>query len=1235
MARDIKITDLVDQKAFNQLRQLEEEFSKLSDSFAKLAVQLSGGVKVKPKTFEELKNKATEYGGIMQRLVDTQNDMTETQRKYLKVQDEVNKRMKVFAQQFSSSSSFQSFTDNVIKASKALESIADSTQKTTVAQNAGAQTTQRYAQAMQSASISTSLASKSYTEIINAVTEYDQQATELNRKLSENKTRLSDIRSQLSSLAKEEKRGALSRQEYLAKTSELTIKERDLMQQNRMYTSLLNAHSKVMVSTAGSYNEMSAAVVQLENRFKNLSAFQRQGAQGSALLKQIDQLKTELKSIDSQMGNYQRNVGNYTSHWNGLNMSVQQVARELPSLAVGWNTFFLAISNNLPILADELKKAKVELKEMQATGAKGVPIWKQLTGAVFNWQTALVVGITLLSVYGKDIINWVSGLFKAKNATLELLSAENQMALARRKAMESSARERVELDLLYNKLKDVTLSSKERNAAANEWVKRYPQYSNVLDGENVSLSNLELAYQSLSKQIIESAKARAYADKITDLQTKRMDALTKRQNQYITYLKAIEERDKAINEYNEKSKSGFGTAMAKLEAQDKVNEAKQNAEDQKKAWLDLIKVTKAYDESITIIAKNIKVDDLFPQPKEGTKKYWEDMKTAAVSSLEQINSAQKELLDNAFSKNKDLYSLGIDKTIVDSYKQAREEIIKAEKGISAYGDYNNKEKKADKYADYMRNLESEITKMRIAAIEDRRKAEIENVKAEIKERVDNIKGSSEKELELRLAYKEEEERRIKEINDKYNFENSKSYLENRISAIKGATEVEVADRIALQAELNEVERKQAVDNAIKTGEDVNAINSLYKSKEIEIYEKGANDIIKILEKQGKEAVNESDKALAKELFEAKSRYAKGEISKEEYEKQKTLIGLKYSKLRLQTLIKEAKAELAVANIPKEKAKEIEDKIEKLQQELNGIDLDIDLNSSKNKDPFAWYTNKIKGLKFSIQDLVHFYADSFSQLSGIMGDMYQNRIDNLENEIGRNEELYDAEIKNIEKLESSKAISKEEAEARKQAAEDRTIKKNEELEERKKQLQQKQARWEKANAITQTVISTAESVMKAYTLGPIIGAVYAAIVASLGAAQIATIAAQPIPKYAKGTDSHPGGLAIVGDGGKEEMIVTPSGKSYVTPRVPILVDLPKDSIVMPDLSFINHHGFRSDLPALDYGARLKGESITVNVNNDFKELKAEMRSLNKGFAELVKANKKLAAQADLDWMSRRV
>ena len=128
-------------------------------------------------------------------------------------------------------------------------------------------------------------------------------------------------------------------------------------------------------------------------------------------------------TLDASIGNHQRNVGNYASTWNGLSFNLQQVARELPSLAVGMSTFMLAISNNVPMLADEIKKASAEYKAFQAAVKSGAtdipkvaPVWKQLASSIFSWQTALVVGITLLTVYWKDIANFTKGLFGANQA---------------------------------------------------------------------------------------------------------------------------------------------------------------------------------------------------------------------------------------------------------------------------------------------------------------------------------------------------------------------------------------------------------------------------------------------------------------------------------------------------------------------------------------------------------------------------------------------------------------------------------------------------------------------------------------------------------------------------------------------------------------------------------------------------------------------------------------------------
>ncbi|MCQ5224074.1 hypothetical protein NE676_22735, partial [Parabacteroides merdae] len=107
--------------------------------------------------------------------------------------------------------------------------------------------------------------------------------------------------------------------------------------------------------------------------------------------------------------------------FNSLQMSIQQVARELPSLTMGANMFFLAISNNLPILVDNINMARREYQAAIKAGQQATPVWKQLLGGIVSWQTALVVGITLLTVYGKEITAWTKSLFGARQSLADAL----------------------------------------------------------------------------------------------------------------------------------------------------------------------------------------------------------------------------------------------------------------------------------------------------------------------------------------------------------------------------------------------------------------------------------------------------------------------------------------------------------------------------------------------------------------------------------------------------------------------------------------------------------------------------------------------------------------------------------------------------------------------------------------------------------------------------------------------
>lgn len=503
-----------------------------------------------------------------------------------------------------------------------------------------------------------------------------------------------------------------------------------------------------------SMNGLSQSLSRMRIAYRELTEEERKSPIGKELLASINQADIKIKELDATLGNHQRNVGNYSKQWNGLSMSIQQVGRELPSLAYGPKVFFSAISNNLPILADEIKRARIEYDLLKKSGQSATPVWKQITSSLFSWQSALTVGITLLTLYGDKVVDWVAGLFKAKDAIKELLSAEQEMALARKTAVSNSLKERSELDLLYKKLKDTTILTQERNAAISEWMKKYPQHSNIMNGELVSLGKLGSAYQSLSKQIVESAKARAYADEITELETKKDDTLTKRQNQYVTYLKAIEEKNKAEDEYKQKEKNGFGTATAKIAAKDKIFRAEQNVIDQKKAWEDLIKETKAYDESISIILKKIKVDDLFPQPKEGTYDYWMQQVQIADTALKQIKDEYLKVLKSG-DKEKIKF---IPEDVRNQYAGATKLKDQAEKALNIYGDSSSKqENQAEKLRKEQEKLNQLIDKNKREQARAEKDAQFEISQANI----DALQDSSEKTLKQRELNHEKELEAIK------------------------------------------------------------------------------------------------------------------------------------------------------------------------------------------------------------------------------------------------------------------------------------------------------------------------------------------------------------------------------------------------------------------------------------------------------------------------------------------
>lgn len=439
-------------------------------------------------------------------------------------------------------------------------------------------------------------------------------------------------------------------------------------------------------SEEGSITQLRKQLSLMLNLYDNMGRIKRSGNSGKELLAQIKVIQTELNEAEQASGRFQRNVGNYSSAFNGLGMSIQQIARELPAATMGVNMFFLAISNNLPIFFDEVQKARKEyaayieeLKKGNTEVQKVAPVWKQIISGVFSLNTALVVGITLLTAYGKEIFNYLDGLINTKRATLDLLSAEQEMALARREAIKNSVNERVELDILYSKLKNISLSERERTAAVNEWISKFPQYSNILEGEKVNLGNLESAYRTLSNEIYKNAVARSYVDKLADISIKKDKEEIKRLNQKLTVAKAEERLRKQEEEFNKQEKEGFGTATAKIDARRKVENARRDLEKQKGIYNDILTNLQTYENNFLDISNHINTLNLFPQPKEGTYDYWQQQVRNADSALKQIKDTYLEVLKTGSTQ-------GIPKDVVKQYNSLIKQKREAENKLKIYDD---------------------------------------------------------------------------------------------------------------------------------------------------------------------------------------------------------------------------------------------------------------------------------------------------------------------------------------------------------------------------------------------------------------------------------------------------------------------------------------------------------------------------------------------------------------------
>ena len=530
------------------------------------------------------------------------------------------------------------------------------------------------------------------------------------------------------------------------------------------------------------------------------------------------------------------------------------------------------------------------------------------------------------------------------------------------------------------------------------------------------------------------------------------------------------------------------------------------------------------------------------------------------------------------------------------------------------GKDNGNKKAADEQAKYQEDIAKRLSDTRISLIDDEYEKERALAQKKYEENIASIKGNSEEENKLRANYEE--------------------ILQNELLAI----DKKYLDKI------DEEERKRVEDS----------VKNQLEEKQREYA------TLAIVASQN----------MQKEINDELERYRQGIISKEQYEKNKAEITQKYALLEAQRAIDLLKEQIEISGLSDEEKFKIKEALAKAEINLsNKVRETKEKNRDKETEDEKKYwaeleaslqhlenvsNNAVDGLgtlfsglmslitkvvrdgKIGIEDLLGSISAISEGLTSIMVGMYDQQIEKIEEQQEKNEEAGEEEKERIEDLVESGVITKEEGEARKRAADKATADKNKELEKQKAELEQRQAKWQKANSIVQTTIATSQAIMMALAqAGPIAGAVLAAVIGAMGAAQVAMIAAQPIPKYAKGTDNHPGGLAIVGDGGRQEVIETDNG-AYITPSVPTLVDIPKRAKVIPNLVDYRTMALHSDALMLDRQRRSNdGEPVIVNVNNDYRRLERNTEATNEGIAKLNRTFRKMAKASEYHRLANRI
>lgn len=923
---------------------------------------------------------------------------------------------------------------------------------------------------------------------------------------------LKDVKDRQKELIDEMKKGNTSQEEYGTKMQDLTVKIKLYTDQRRQAIKIAKTITELNNAEEGSLVRLSAEYGRLYDVYRNMSREDRNGKQGQILIQQLNEINNELATSEAAVGRYSRNVGNYASGFSPLNFQVQQLARELPSLTVSTQQFFLAISNNLPMLVDEMQRARVANEALKKAGETTVPVWKQMLKSIGSWQTMLVVGITLLTAYGKEIGQFFKMVF---NGTGLLKStAEIQQDVTKKMADNtSSVGDQI---AAYKKLQDQWRDMKGDAEEQKKWIKTN---KTEFDNLGVSINNIADAdslFISNSGLFIEALKLRARSLAAFDLAKEKYAEAVKKEIE----LQGAQDQawDDTVNRVKaEKDSWLFGGNQSLSPVQ--IVQPMQFLSPQFKEAKSVAKVKQIKNETQALYALGDAYLDLSNSEDEAYKTQIKGM-GLELSGTESRSSGKTE---NAYKK------------IAFEELKAAQELALSEQNYAA------------RMNEAILNDENQSYENRMAALEQFTSNKQNVILQGADDEIENLIRSKAKELNLDADNK----------NDRVKIE---KICANQIGVIRDEANTKVL-------ELEETKNKKEIELRDKAAGDMIALmadgaakemaklNLLYNQK-VRAAQGNAEKLLAIQKWYEREAAKITPEGkLASGMSEADRTYEmqmdlidQMEIKEEEKDKKRIEAELTFRKAQAKTFEDYIKGLQTTGQLSEGEYQEMISElggmytdIANLQNQLDGtasegkgsnfIQKLFGIDTSTKKGKTEWKAKK----KEMISRVTDFAKELTSSVIDIQKEASQRRL-KLEQE--RIDAERDSELKSLE-LRYNKGLMSEKAYNK---AVDAT---NAEADRKKEEAERAAFERDKQLKIKQVMIETALSIAKTFAMyGWPLGIVPAAFAAAEGAVQVAVISAQ---QYAKG------GIIPIGDGKNGVSMGMLQGPSHSQGGIPLMVN----------------------------------------------------------------------------------